>query len=166
MSNDVHGPTLRASHHLLVTVDLASMEPGHEWSPEHRGCEECDDNPFTLTIECPGVAAGRCNLWQECDTCAAALTALGDDSDAQDAFRDALDEDGEAHGEEHQTFGGDPCVESAGCFVVEAMGQGALTDDLWEIARAQGPGRHEIDWDGGDIEDASASLVQDAEATR
>jgi hypothetical protein len=156
----------REPHYLVVTIDPAAMEPGHLWSPEHNGCEECNDDPFTLTIECPGVSAGRCNLWQECETCERALVAFGDDTDARDNYRDALDETGEAHGEEHQTFGGVPCVESAGCFVIEAMGWGSLDDDLWDIAHAKGPGRFRIDWDGGDIEDAHASLVESAEVTR
>ena len=152
----------RQPHYLVVTLDPAAIEPGHIWTPEHRGCEKCDDRPFTLAIECPGVAAGRCNLWQECETCRAALMALGDDEDARDDYHDALDENGEAHGEEHITFGGDPCVEGIGCFVQEAFGWGTLDDDLWDIARVQGLGRYRIGWDGGDLDEAHVYLDQPA----
>lgn len=163
MSTEQHRPTGdREPHYLVVTLDRAQMEPGHEWSPAHGRCKECNDHPFALTIECPGVAVGGCNLWQECETCRVALDVLGDDAEARDDFRNALDETGGAHGEEHMTFGGAPCVKSAGCFVQEAQGWGALDGDLWDIAHTHGPGRYRIGWDGGDIQDAHAYLDEAA----
>lgn len=153
----------REPHYLVVTLDSVQVEPGHEWSREHRDCEDCNDSPFVLSVECPGVTAGRCALWQECATCEKALAAIGDDDDACDAYHEALDE-GAVHDEEHLIFGGDPCVEGVGCFVQEAFGWGTLDDDLWDIARAHGPGRYRIGWDGGDLDEANVYLDEPIEA--
>jgi hypothetical protein len=158
--------TIREPHYLVVALDAAAMEPGHEWSPGHAGCPDCNDNPFDLKIECPGVTAGGCNLWQECDTCQTALDAFGDDGDARDGRLASLLETDEVHGEKHMTFCGVPCVEGIGCFVQEAQGWGALDRDLWDIAREKGPGRYQIGWDGGDINDARAYLVTANEPER
>lgn len=157
--------TAREPHILVVAIDPDGMEPGHVWSPEHRKCEACNDLPFTLTIECPGVAVGGCNLWEECDTCRDALKAIGDDDVSRDAYMDQVHE-GTAHGIEHMTFGGAPCVETSGCFVIEAHVWGYLDDDLWDIARVHGPGRYRLGWDGGEMDEATAYLDEPAEVTR
>lgn len=152
--------TDREPHVLIVKLDPGQIAEGHVWTPEHRGCEECEDNPFDLTVECPGLMAGRCASWEECETCRVTLAALDRDAD-RDAFLDEAEETGVVlHGVPHLMFGRIPCVETSRCFVREAHAWGGgISDDLWDIARDHGPGLYQIDWEGGEMYESTASLI-------
>lgn len=139
----------RAQHYLVVTLDAGGMEPGHEWDERHRteGCDECNTDPFNLTIECPGIEAGRCEAWVECLPCREALAKI-DDEGARDDYIDGADFGGVVHGEAHQVIDGEPCVSGGTCYLIEASGWD-MPESAWDIARDRGPGRWPIDWDGG-----------------
>lgn len=151
----------RALHHLVVALDPKRLEPGHVWSPEHRGCEDCEDDPFTLTVQCPGIEAGGCEAWWECDACRGDLRARGDDDGARDALLDAILSIGAAHGLEHRLIDGELCVPNGHCWVVETSD---LDDDFTQIAHVHGPGRHAFEWTGGSWEDAEAHYVAEPTA--
>ncbi len=144
----------RAVHHLVVAIAKDDMEPGHEWDERHRrdGCDECNTDPFNIAIECPGVEAGRCECWQECDTCCEALATFNDDDEARDTYLEGAYDGGEKHGEPHQMFDGEPCVAGGACYLIEASGWD-MPESAWEIARKRGPGRYPIDWDGGGFDE-------------
>lgn len=149
-------PTL---HALVVAVDVTQLEPGHELDARHLAgeCPDCNTDPFTMTIECPGLSP-RCEAWEECGVCRDALAGI-DDEDGRDAY---LDEDVH-HGEEHRTFDGELCVRSGACYVVEALNY-EIPDSAWDIARKHGPGRYEVTWEGGDFGDLTLGLAAAPEA--
>lgn len=150
----------RALHHLVVTLDTEGMEPGHE---RHR-VEGCNDNPFNLTIECPGIDAGRCECWQECVACRQVLAALDDDEEARDDYLDSAYDGGEKHGDAHQVIEGEPCVAASTCYLIEASGWD-MPESAWDIARVHGVGRWPIDWDGGDFDELNVIDMTDEEVS-
>lgn len=136
--------TERKPHILNVAIEPGSLCDEHSESglivPT---CMECESPPsFAASIECPGIVEGGCASWLECSTCR-----------DQGYDVEQIDETGMAHGIEHEIIGGLPMVPDEGCYVQHLMDWNG-TDDAHDIGLDHGPGRYEIDWDGGLMEDA------------
>jgi hypothetical protein len=89
------------------------------------------DDDLSYTVECPGVT-DACRAWRECTTCPRPLPA-----DAEDALWD----DREAHGVEHQHLDATWMVPTGECFL-------ATAEDMWDAGRALGlpAGRWPVDF--------------------
>lgn len=133
-----------AAHTLVVALDPGQIADGHTWE---RGCTECEDRPFFITFECPGIGVGRCEAWEDCAECHDRLKELAhaEDDDGYDAYLEETNH----HGLKHKTLDGSyPCLPAGRCYVIDANGWDT-PDEAWDIACKNGPGRYPITWTGG-----------------
>lgn len=105
----------------------AALSPAEQWS--------WDAENVDLAIECPGVTSA-CECWEECGTCARTLT---------DEQQDALDETGEAHGEEHQSIDGMWMIRTGKCLSVICDWHEGATELLHDEKLTAG--RHAVAYD-------------------
>lgn len=120
MARQIHG-----RHTLVVTLNPERADKLTAKHPAHTSA--C----FEYALECP-VVTHRCRAWQICEPC----SALDMDSEAWDE----LEQDGEAHGVEHQDIGGDWYTPTEDCLAVV---DGDLRDAAEELQLR--PGRHEVE---------------------
>lgn len=130
-------------HHMVITMDVLEPDEQADYDAgDDQLRREIDGDRRTITIECPGVTSA-CEGWEEC---------------RKDHDEDELEETGEAHGVDHQTFWFGWGVETGQC-ALAAFPDAWIdsTSDLADVERL-GAGRYPIDWDW-DEEYCTVSLI-------
>lgn len=115
------------NHTATITHDPESHAYG-------EGChDEC-----TAQVTCSGVT-DACRCWWECDTCREAMSGL--DQDALADFEERLEDEGSAHGKEHQRIDGMWMTPSTQCLTQ------AMETDAYDLVFRLPDGQHPVDID-------------------
>jgi hypothetical protein len=120
-------------HHLIVTLEPLTDDEAAEYataSDDERA--DWDRARRTANVECPGMTSA-CEGWIECD---------------KEHDDEELEETGESHGVEHQSFHFGWAVATGGCSLLEFSD--AWCDSAYDLAEELGVGRHPIDFDWDD----------------
>lgn len=111
-----------------------------------RHCErDGDRHRWRFTVECPGLPAGQCESYLECDTPGCPLHYIDGDVETKDRLVDEGDGEVDYHDVTHVQMGSMWCVPTGQCGI-------ATYDSLKDAAETVldlGPGRHLVQIDGG-----------------